>query len=74
MQKLYGDCGLVVAVVNAFVFYSQNFCLFKLIFFCLSLLAAVLSLCLSILYHLVWVYSVHILTGPAHSVDISSEV
>lgn len=61
LQRLYGDCGPEVAVINSFVFYSQNFCLFKLIFFCLSLLAAIVSPCLS-MFCLAWVYSVHILT------------
>lgn len=30
-----------VAVINALVFYSQNFCLFELMFFCFSLLAVI---------------------------------
>lgn len=63
----------LIAVINAHVFFCQNFCLFKSILFCLSLLSAFLSLCFSILY-IVWVCSVHILTGPPHNVDLSSEV
>lgn len=63
----------MIAVISVLVFNSQILFLFKLLFLFLSLLAATLPLCFSVLC-LVWVYSLHILIIPPHSAEISSEI